>query len=150
MGAPLMAVPRLVLDSNIVLSALLFSNGHLAWLGRAWQTGRFIPLISRATAEELIRVLAYPKFKLTAAECDDLLADYLPYCETVMVADKVIGLPDCRDPGDLPFLKLALAAKADALVSGDDDLRVLAKTFPIRIIPASEIVRTFPALIAGE
>lgn len=141
-----MAVPRLVLDTNTVLSALLFSNGRLAWIRRAWQARRIVPLVSRATAEELIRVLAYPKFKLTTAERDDLLADYLPYCETVIVADEIAGLPDCRDPGDLPFLKLALGARADALISGDSDLLVLADTFAVAIISPSEIQARFPGI----
>lgn len=144
-----MAVPRLVLDSNIVLSALLFSSGRLAWLRQGWQAQSFVPLVSRATAEELIRVLAYPKFKLTATERDDLLADYLPYCETVSVADKVAGLPDCRDADDLPFLKLALAAKADALISGDTDLLVLADTIAVPIIPPNEIPASFPGITSG-
>lgn len=137
--------PRLVLDTNAVLSALLFPNGSLAWLRRAWQARRFIPLVSRATTEELIRALAYPKFKLTAAEREDLLADYLPFCETVVVP-ALADLPACRDTADLPFLALALAAKADALVSGDADLLVLAGSFSIAIIPPGEIAMQFPAL----
>ena len=48
-----------------------------------WQHGRCIPLVSQATAAELIRVLAYPKFKLSAAEREELLADYLPCCHSV-------------------------------------------------------------------
>lgn len=53
--------PRVVLDTNCVVSALLFSRGRLAWLRRAWQSGRVVPLVSRGTATKLIRVLAYPK-----------------------------------------------------------------------------------------
>lgn len=140
-----MVFPRLVLDTNTVLSALLFAKGRLAWLRPAWQAGRFVPLVSRATAEELIRVLAYPKFKLTAADREDLLGDYLPFCETVDVPAS-ITLPDCRDTADLPFLALALAARADALVSGDADLLVLAGRFSIAIIPPSEIGTRFPNL----
>lgn len=138
-----MAVPRLALDTNTVLSALLFSNGRLVWLRHAWQAQRFVPLVSRETVEELIRVLAYPKFKLTAADREDLLGDYLPYCETVVVPTS-IALPHCRDAADLPFLALALAAHADALVSGDADLLILAEDFPTLIIPPSKIPETFP------
>lgn len=59
-----MIAPRVVLDSNVVLSALLFSRGRLAWIRAAWQGGRFVPLASKPTVEELIRVLGYPKFRL--------------------------------------------------------------------------------------
>lgn len=140
-----MAAPRLVLDTNSVLSALLFANGRMVWLRHAWQAGRFVPLVSRATVEELIRVLAYPKCKLTAADREDLLGDYLPYCETVDVPAS-IRLPDCRDAGDLPFLALALATRADALVSGDADLLVLAENFPIPIISPGAIGTHFADL----
>src|SRR5947207_420118 len=67
------AVPRVVLDTNVVLSALLFGAGVAGRVRVGWQSGRFVPLASAATARELVRVLAYPKFRLTAAEQEDLL-----------------------------------------------------------------------------
>ena len=128
-----MTAPRLVLDSNVLLSALLFPNGSLSWLRHKWRSEAVIPLASRTTTIELVRVLAYPKFRLTADECEDLLADYLPCCETVVVA-KAPPVPHCRDPFDRPFLELALAARADALVTGDDDLLSLSGGFSVPII----------------
>lgn len=44
------------------------------------------------------------------------------------------AVPDCRDPADKPFLELARAWQADALVTGDADLLTLATVFPIPII----------------
>lgn len=143
-----MAMPRLVLDTNAVLSALLFSQGRLGWLRRAWQAGGFIPLVSQETVKELIRVLAYPKFRLSEADRHDLLADYLPYCETCVVPDTVTGTPECRDPADIPFLKLALAARADALVSGDADLLSVAEACNVAIIPPTAVPERFPTIIA--
>lgn len=131
--------PRLVLDTNTVVSALLFPNGRLTWLRLAWQARRFIPLVSRDTAAELVRVLAYPKFKLSSADREELLADYLPYCEVVAVPEIQENLPECRDAGDMPFLQLALAAKADALVSGDADLLELKPLFSVPILLPSEL-----------
>ena len=131
--------PRLVLDTNTVVSALLFANGRLSWLRLAWQAQRLMPLVSRDTAAELVRVLAYPKFKLSSADREELLADYLPYCEVVSVPENQTNLPSCRDAADLPFLQLALAAKADALVSGDADLLELKMTFSVPILSPSEI-----------
>lgn len=125
-AAPPPAVPRAVLDTNVVVSALLFAGGSAARLRHAWQAGRLLPLLSTATAQELMRVLAYPKFKLTAAEQQELLADYLPWAEVVAVPDPPPRVPDCRDAKDLPFLYLAAAGRADVLVSGDADLLALA------------------------
>ena len=69
---------RVVLDTNVVLSALLFTSGRLAWIRRAWQHQQLKPLVCRETASELLRVLAYPKFKLSTAEQQALLEDFLP------------------------------------------------------------------------
>ena len=111
--------PRLVLDTNVLLSALLFPAASLSWLRHAWQSEAIIPLASQATTLELLRVLSYPKFRLTEQEREDLLADYLPWCETVVVSDPP-AVPHCRDPFDRPFLELAVAGSADALVTGDE------------------------------
>lgn len=114
--------PRVVIDTNLVLSALVFAGGRLAPLRLAWQGQRALPLVSRATAAELIRALAYPKFRLAAHEQEELLADYLPYCKTVRIPAPPPATPPCRDTFDVPFLELALAGKADALLTGDMDL----------------------------
>lgn len=142
-------VPRLVLDTNTVVSALLFPNGRLSWIRLAWQAGRLVPLLSRATANELMRVLVYPKFKLTQQEQDYLLADYLPWCEVIDDSTVRENLVECRDPADLPFLRLALAAEADALISGDKDLLVLKPHFAVAILAPDELRVTYSG-IAGE
>ena len=114
----------MVFDTTTVVSALLFESGRLAWLRQHWQEGRCVPLICRETAAELTRVLAYPKFRLTLEDRHELLAEYLPYCQTVELTEKCSST--CRDAKDQPFLDLAQSGKADLLVSGDQDLLVLA------------------------
>ena len=128
-----MTPPRPVLDTNVLLSALLFHAGALSWLRQAWRSEAIRPLASRDTTAELIRVLSYPKFRLADDEREDLLGDYLPWCETVTVPNPV-EVPECRDPFDRPFLALALAASADALVTGDKDLLGLAEVFSVPIL----------------
>jgi uncharacterized protein len=130
---------RVVLDTNCIVSALLFSQQKLAWLRLSWQSGDFVPLINQSTANELLRVLAYPKFQLTKAEQGLLLADFLPYAETVPLTDDKIEITDLRDPADQMFLSLAISAQADALVSGDKDILVLKDrvTQPL-ILPLTE------------
>lgn len=117
--------PRVVLDSNVVVSALLFSRGRLSVLRKSWHDARFCPLVSSVTVTELMRVLAYPKFKLTADEQRELLADYLPYCAVVQMPVVPPATPDCPDQYDVPFLELAVAGKASYLVTGDKDLKGL-------------------------
>ena len=127
---------RPVLDSNVLVSALVFPAGKLPWIRRAWQAGIIRPLTSHDTTAELIRVLSYPKFRLTRDEQEALLGDYLPWCDTVLVLSPP-KVPACRDPSDLPFLELALAAEADALVTGDPDLLELAEVFSVPILTPS-------------
>ena len=125
--------PRVVLDTNCIVSGLLFSRGRLAWLRGAWQSGRFVPLVSRATAAELIRVLAYPKFKLDASEREALLADYLPYAETFITGDEPSPL-GLRDPADAMCIALARQAQADVLVSGDEDILALREMLSVPVM----------------
>ena len=137
---------RTVIDTNVLVSALLFHGGPPSWLRDAWHSGRIQPLTSRDTALELIRVLAYPKFGLDADERRDLLDDYLPYCQSVTVPTPPPAVPECRDPFDQPFLELALAGRADALVTGDTALLALADGFAVPILtPAA-----FRRRLSGE
>lgn len=120
---------RVVLDTNVVLSALVFRGGTAGQVRQAWQRGLVLPLASTATVQELVRVLAYSKFRLPPAEQDELLADYLPYVETVRIAQPPPKVPECRDVLDLPFMHLAVAGRAQMLVSGDRDLLAIAAEF---------------------
>ena len=123
------AAVRVVLDTNVVLSALVFRGGAAGQVRLAWQRGLVLPLASTATVQELVRVLAYPKFRLSKAEQDELLADYLPHAETVRVPQPPPTVPDCRDALDLPLMHLAVAGKAQVLVTGDRDLLAIAAEF---------------------
>jgi putative PIN family toxin of toxin-antitoxin system len=120
---------RVVLDTNVVLSALVFGGGQAGRLRQAWQQAAFVTLVSTATAQELMRVLAYPKFRLSRSDQSELLADYLPYAQTVRIPQPPPTVPDCRDPLDVPFLHLAVVGQAQWLVSGDKDLLTLAEEF---------------------
>lgn len=119
---------RVVLDTNVVVSAILFTKGRLTWLREGWSSGRFLPLIDTPCAQELLRVLAYPKFRLTQGDIQTLLGTYLPFAEAVNTASaRTSRLPHCRDPHDQKFLILAQQGKADVLVTGDQALLALAK-----------------------
>ena len=131
---------RAVLDTNVVLSALIFSKGRLAPIRLAWQQGIFNPLVSKDTTEELIRAMNYPKFRLSSAERDELLADYLPYCTIVKIPVKVPKTPPVRDPFDVAFLQLALCGKARYFVSGDQDLLSVRAHLRFSILSAAGFI----------
>jgi uncharacterized protein len=115
---------RVVCDTNVVVSALLFTHGRVSWLVDHWQAGSYMPLVSRTTATELATILAYRKFHLTPNEQLEALGGYIPFCDVVDVASPCPVL--CRDPKDQLFLDLAHSGQADLLVTGDEDLLVLS------------------------
>ncbi len=135
--------PRVVIDTNLVLSALVFAGDRLSPLRLAWQSQRILPLVSKATVAELMRALTYPKFKLASHEQEELLADYLPYCITVRISVPPPATPPCRDAFDVPFLELILTGKAEALVTGDKDLLSLAGSLACPILSADQFMRKF-------
>ncbi len=120
---------RAVLDTNVLVSALLFNRGRLSWLRPCWQQGQLTLVLAESTARELLRVLAYPEFRLQAAERERLLEDLLPWCEswTAAIPSSAYRV---RDPHDQVFLDLALAAAIPVLVTGDADLLALQETVP--------------------
>lgn len=135
------AVSRVVLDTNLVLSVLVFqSSCHTL---TKFKRGRIYPLISRETAAELIRALTYLRFRLTANEQEELLADYLPYCLATVIPNPPSVTPPCRDQADIPFLQLTLAGKADVLFTVDKDFLLLAEAFNCRIVTADTFLTEF-------
>lgn len=138
------ATRPVVLDTNVVLSALLFGGPATRMLRGLWQQRACSPLVSAATAGELVRVLAYPKFRLSPEEREELLADYLPYATVLALPDPPPAVPDCRDPFDMPFLQLAAAGNA-MLVTGDRDLLVMASTTTFPIVGVEAFIERFGA-----
>jgi putative PIN family toxin of toxin-antitoxin system len=137
---------RVVLDTNVVVSAIVFREGRLSWLRELWRESRIVPLASRATTDELIRVLAYPKFRLSQDDIQALLSEYLPFAEPAEVGRRrAPGLPRCSDPDDEKFLALAVIGNAEALVTGDKALLILAGRTRFAIESPAVFRRRFPA-----
>jgi len=141
MGETPRKVKRVVLDTNVVVSALLF-HGKLSKIVNLWQEGELVPLISREMFEELRTVLEYPKFSLDPDEIHSIIQnEILPYFEVVQIREKVRGV--CRDPADDKFLACALSGFADLVLSGDKDLTDLKSYKTVRIMKASEFLKLF-------
>ena len=136
---------RVVLDTNVLVSAIVFSRHRMSWLRQAWQTGKIQPVMDRSTAAELLRVLAYPKFQLTATEQEELLGDFLPYAQTVTQIDDNPGRPRCTDPNDQMFITLAVSVQVDALVSGDTALLALAGQLTLPVLTVDQLRRQLDA-----
>ena len=98
-----------------------------------------MPVVSSETLAELVRVLAYPKLGLTVEQQKTALTFYMEHAEICAEPRARNKLPKCRDLKDEMFLRLAYAAKVDAIVTGDNDLLALAGVSRIPILSPSEL-----------
>lgn len=136
---------KVVFDTNTVVSALLFPAGRLGRIRGLWTERRVRPLVSTATTTELIRTLAYPKFRLSEDDIKVVLAAYLPFTDAITTGAAARRRREkCRDPDDQQFVDLAYEGAADVLVSGDRDLLDLAGKTPFKIEPPRRFLDRFP------
>jgi putative PIN family toxin of toxin-antitoxin system len=124
--------PRVVLDTAVVISALVFGGGAAAALRQAWQSGHCRPMLCQATLSDLGQKLSHPRLQLTRSEQSSLVAEYLPHAVRVRLPQGDTRAAD-GDPAALAFARLAMAGRAHALVTGDAELLGLAGrfTFPV-------------------
>ena len=136
-----MSHKRAVLDTNVVVSALLF-RGELSRLHALWKKKAFTIAASREIIEEYVRVLAYPKFNLTEKEIKGIIQEeLLPYIEPVTVNEDTKGVSE--DPDDDKILACAEAAKADIIVSVDAHLLNLKKHKGCPIVAPEKFLKKF-------
>jgi putative PIN family toxin of toxin-antitoxin system len=133
-----MGALKVVIDTNVVISALLFGGGS-GKLVASWQRGIIKPAASKKIIDKYLRVLTYPKFKLSEEEIN-----YLLYQEIIPYFDIIDAQPGPRivkkDPEDDKFIRCALAAGAEYIISGDKHLLALKEYQKIRILSPSEFI----------
>jgi putative PIN family toxin of toxin-antitoxin system len=126
---------RAVLDVNVLVSGLLSRAGAPGRLIALWLGGAFELVVSEALLTELDRALAYPKLREHIGREDAAAFIDLLRSTASMFADAEHADHVSRDPGDDYLVALATAS-ASILVSGDNDLLVLAAELPIQPPPA--------------
>lgn len=130
-----MAVLRVVLDTNVLVSGLAYPGSIPGRIIAIWQQGGLDLVLSRYILDELARVLPRLNHRLNWRPGDfedftDILAIRCDLVEPdALLEDKV------RDAADLPVLGTFLAARADYLITGDRDLLALSERYAI-ITPA--------------
>lgn len=119
--------PRVVVDANILVSALIVKRGNPNRLVRAWQQGTMHLITAPLLIVEVDRTLHRPrirqKYAITEEEVRELVGA-LQAAEEVQPQEELPLVP--RDVKDTPLLAVALGGHADYLVTGDEDLLVLA------------------------
>ncbi len=116
-------LPNYVLDTNVIVSALLFRNSQPRQaLDKARKLG--IILMSEVIWAEIQEVLSRPKFHkyITSGEKKLFLIELFNSVNFIEVTEEITV---CRDAKDNKFLELAISGLASVIISGDADLLVL-------------------------
>ena len=132
-----------MVDTNVLVSALLRPRGTIGRVIRELRDRRFVAIVSRPILEELTDVLARPKLRdkygLTTLDVETTLRFLILRSELVA---PTVSVRACRDPADDKFLEAALAGAADCIVTGDSDLLDLNAYEGIQIVsPADFLAR---------
>lgn len=133
---------RIVVDTNVIVSAFLW-GGTPRRLLDAIEEQQLELFTSRALIAELEDVLAREKFAAqlsrTRFTSAFLIARYTQLA--TLIAPAEVAVPELRDPKDIHVLACALATRAEAIVSGDADLRVLGRYQEIPVVSPADCLR---------
>ncbi len=138
---------RVVLDTNIVTSALLWRGTPYELLLAIRQAPSIQLYASAVLLEELADVLSRPtlagRLAVIGRSAEEVLLDYVSIVQ--IVEAQPLAQAVCRDPDDDAVLALGLAAQAELIVSGDKDLLVLGQHEGIPIVTARAAIAALEA-----
>ena len=127
---------KLVIDTNILISAALSSQGAPARLVR-YALAQHRLVFSQPTFDELRTRMYRPKFDryISLESRERLLHDFNACAHWVDIGEPALY---CRDRDDDKFIETALVAQAPYLISGDNDLLQTGELTALKIISAQQ------------
>ncbi len=132
---------RAVVDTGVLVGALIRQHGTTGEVLRALRDGRFIAVYSTDMLVELIDVLGRTPFRTKYhIEPDDITAliNLIRLRGELSMPQRKITA--CRDPQDDKFLEAALAGKVDCIVTGDADLLILTPFESVLVLRPAEFL----------
>jgi putative PIN family toxin of toxin-antitoxin system len=140
---------KVVLDTNLLISAFITKNGEPAQILKLLQAKSFSLLLSEEVLTELERVMQYPKLRKLYAYTDAQVERFLKGLKRVAlwteVSDTIAVVRD--DESDNRFIELAVAGKARYIITGDKKhLLKVRRYHSIEIVSSAE----FLALIKAQ
>ena len=133
---------RAVIDKNLLVRAVIRPQGTVGPVLLRLRQGEYTLLYSRPLLEELIDVLNRPrireKYRLTEQDIRTVVGLILLRGEGVRPQQSIQA---CRDPKDDKFLEVAVAGRADVIVSGYQDLLVMHPYAGIPIVQAKAFLQ---------
>ncbi len=132
---------RAVIDTGVLVSAFISRQGAPGQILGMVRKGQLTPLYSAAMLDEILDVFSRPQFRqkyhVQLSDVAALMTLLQARGEPVIPQ---VAVRDCRDAKDNEFLEVALAAQADCIISGDEDLRVLHPWRGIEILNPAQVV----------
>ncbi len=127
---------RIVLDTNVFVSALLSSKGAPPRILEHWQEMRVDVVVSPAILDELERVLHYPKLRRRYSLPEEAIQTFL----RLLTKQAILVTPDTEltivkaDPTDDCYLACAVAGEAQVIVTGDPHLLALGEYEGVQVL----------------
>lgn len=130
---------KVVLDTNILISSIFWSGIPRQIVDLA-VAGKFKAITSIEILKEIESVLIKKFSDIPYQRVRDIIRDVLSYSQLVVAGELTIA--QLRDIKDIPIITCALMAKADYIVTGDNDLLVLKEFNGIQILNAKSFLNT--------
>jgi putative PIN family toxin of toxin-antitoxin system len=133
---------RVVLDTNVIVSALLSPHGVPSQIFHYWELLYFDLLVSEKSLDELMRVMEYPKIRKRLRSTDEEQAQFVDFLreKALWVTHHEVIQAVQSDMSDNIYLEIALAGQARFLISGDQHLLRLKEFRGIHIIAPTEFL----------
>jgi uncharacterized protein len=124
---------KVVLDTNVLLSGLMYPSSVPGRIVEAWVGGRFDLVVSYAQLAEISRTLNYPKIRKITQWNDVAIEAFLRQLllRVELVDTDDVDVEAIKDSTDTPILASLIASAAEALVTGDNGLLALKQKYPI-------------------
>ena len=133
---------RVVLDANVLVSALISPKGSPATILSYWQEGKLAIIVSAAILQEVDRVLHYPRIQKRYHLPEELVQQFLSLLRKgaiVVEPEQQVEVIE-REPSDNRYLECAVAGGAAYIVSGDDHLLNLKEYRSIQTLGPREFI----------
>lgn len=133
---------RVVLDTNVFVSALISPHGAPGYILRLWESRSFDLLLSPHNLEELARTLRYPKVMRRLRTAETVLTQLLQRLrEQAVWVEPDFRLTVVSDDADNRYLETAVAGRAVCIVTGDAHLLRIDPYLGIRILSPAGFLR---------
>ena len=126
---------RVVLDTNVLISAIMF-GGKSRDILEMGISGKIKITLSQDILKELAEVLVDKKFRAPISFVQQTIHELTEIAELVIVTCKINAIK--TDPDDNRILECAVSGKADCIVSGDSDLLNLKHFKKIKILSPND------------